>query len=277
MKTFDDDHLWAAYDAAVAAADPEKVKAAANDILLRHLPFFVQYAQQSAFRQWNREVREDYLAELMAVAASKISTYSRTMEHARGRAQFVTYVKPYLKLVRYKVEGSRGPIRLGHETVRLASDARRFIAEEEAYGRGVPSNKRVAEYLRERCGKPVSPERVPRLLSLPRPVGLTVPSTDGGEMPLSEAETAVKYGVLEPTDPAEIVAEQSERDWVAGRVRDAVAALGLEPLEEAVLSGRLMAETPRSVEKIAVEFGVTEMEVKDVEADLTAKLRQLLA
>lgn len=276
MKTFPDESLWLRYDAAVESADPERIAEASDAILRRHLPFFVQYAQQTAFRQWNREAREDYLAELLAVAASKISTYSRTMEHARGRAQFVTYVKPYLKLVRYKVEGSRGPIRLGHETVRLASDARRFIAEEEASGRGVPSNERVAEYLRERCGKPVSAERVPRLLSLPRPVGLTVQSDDGSEMPLSEAETAVKYEVLEPTDPAEIVAEQSERDWVAGRVRDAVSALGLDPIEEAVLTGRLMAETPRSVEKIAVEFGVTEMEVKDVEAGLTVRLRQLL-
>jgi DNA-directed RNA polymerase sigma subunit (sigma70/sigma32) len=277
VTTFPDDHLWAAYDAAVAAGDAVKIAVAADDIIRRHLPFFVQYAGQTAFRQWNAATRDDYLAELLAVAVSKLPTYSRTMEHERGRAQFVTYVKPYLKMVRYKVEGSRGPVRLGHETVRLASDARRFIATEMAAGRPVPSNEQVADYLRERCGKPVSPERVPRLLSLPRPVGMTVPDGDGGEMTLSEAETATQYEVAEPTDPADIVADLDERLRTVERVRDAIWELGLDLVEEAVLLERLMAETPRSVESIAIEHGITEMEVKDVEADLRVRLRQLLS
>lgn len=277
MTTFPDERLWVAYDKAVAAGDAEKITYAADAIIRKHLPFFVQYAHQTAFRQWNTATREDYLAELLAVAVSKLPTYSRTMEHERGRAQFVTYVKPYLKMVRYKVEGSRGPVRLGHETVRLASDARRFIATEMAAGRPVPSNEQVAEYLRERCGKPVSPERVPRLLSLPRPVGMTVPDGDGGEMTLSEAETATQYEVTEPTDPADIVADLDERLKTVARVRDAVWELGLDLVEEAVLLDRLMAETPRSVESIAVEHGITEMEVKEVEADLAVRLRQLLS
>lgn len=277
MKTFADDALWVRYDAAVDAGDAAAVSAAADAIIRRHLPFFVQYAQQTAFRQWNTETREDYLAELLAVALSKVSTYSRKMEHERGQAQFVTYVKPYLKMVRYKVEGSRGPIRLGHETVRLAADARRFIATEMAAGRPVPSNETIAEYLRERCGKPVSPDRVPRILSLPRPVGMTVADGEGGEMPLTEAEDAIQYEVVEPTDPAEIVADLDERQRTVASVRAAVEALDLDALEQAVLMGRLMAEERRSVEAIAVGFGVTEMEVEEVEADLTVRLRRLLA
>ena len=277
MSTFPDESLWLFYDAAVASGDAAKVAQATDAIMRRHLPFFAQYAHQTAFRQWNRETREDYLAELLAVAVSKIPTYSRKTLHDGRAAQFVTYVKPYLKMVRYKVEGSRGPVRLGHETVRLAADARRFIASEQAAGRPVPSNETVAEYLRERCGKPVSPERVPRLLSLPRPVGMVVADGDGGEMPLSEAEDAVQYGVTEPTDPADIVADLDERLREVERVRDAVWELGADLLEEAVLVGRLMAEQPRSVESIAVELNVTEMEVKEVEADLRDRLRQLLS
>jgi DNA-directed RNA polymerase specialized sigma subunit len=277
MTTFPDEQLWVAYDAAVKSGSRAAVLDASDAIIRRHLPFFVQYAHQTAFRQWNRETRQDYLAELLAVAAGKISTYSRTMEHDRGRAQFVTYVKPYLKLVRYKIEGSRGPIRVGHETVRLASDARRFIATEQAAGRPDPTDEQVAEYLRERCGKPVSAERVPRLLSLPRAVGMVVSDGDGGEVPLSEAEEAVQYAVPEPTDPAEIVAELDERMREVARVRDALAALDLDPLETAVVAGRLMAETPRSIEAIAAEWGVTEMEVKQIDALVSVKLRRLLS
>ena len=280
MTTFPDEHLWVAYDEAVAAADTERMSAAADAILRRHLPFFVQYASQTAFGQWNRETRQDYLAELLAVAASKVPTYSRKLEHRHGQAQFVTYVKPYLKLVRYKVEGSRGPVRLGHETVRLAGDARRFISMELAAGREYPSNEQTAEYLRERCGKPVSPERVPRLLALPYASSMTGTFSEGAqerEQVLPEVEAAVRYAALEPDDPAEIVAEQAEREWVSDRVRDAIWELGPDLVEEAVLFGRLMSETPRSVESIAVEHGITEMEVKEIEADLAVRLRQMLS
>lgn len=282
MKNFDDDHLWEEYDEAVAEQNTAKMLAASDAILRRHLPFFVQYASQTSFPQWNGATREDYLAELLAVAASKVPTYSRTMEHARGRAQFVTYVKPYLKLVRYKVEGSRGPIRLGHETVRLAGDARRFIAMEMAAGRAYPSNEQVAKYLSERCGKAVSSARVPRLLSLPYATGILGLDRgyEGGtnnEEVLPEVEEAVQYQVAEPTDPAEIVSDQMEREWVADRVRNAIKALGLDALQTAVLEGRLMREDVTPIEDLAVSFGVTELEVKEVETVLCAILRQMLS
>lgn len=279
MKAFPDDHLWEAYDRAVASKDAEKISAAANDIMREHMPFFAYYANQTAFRHWSFSTREDYFAELLAVAVSRIPTYSRKMEHERGRAQFVTYVKPYLKPVRYKVEGNQTPVRLGHEMIRMASEARNFISAEEKAGRGVPSYEKVAEHVCRKSGRAVSVARVVRLLSLPKNVSLHVVSDSGtsDEMLYSEAEEAAQDAGVVVTDPADIVADKLEKEETVSRVREAVEVLGLDALEKAVLSFRLMAETPAAVEDLAVEFGVTEMEVKEVEADLTARLRKLLA
>ena len=277
MAKADDAHLWDAYRAAVEAGDDLRADAAASDILRWHTPFFVAYARDNAFRQWDAETRKDYLAELMGIAAAKLPLYDRDAVHAEGRrASFVTFVKPYLKMVRYKIEGSRRPVKVGHETVRLSAAVSRFQTDCAAASLPDPTDEEIAAHLTDLFGKKVTATRVPRLKELPIARPFEMPSDDGDYVdPKTEAAMMPD---LRPQDPADIVAEQDERDQTVAKVRAALSQLGeISGLEQAVIFRRLMAQDPAEIEDIAIDFDVTEMEVADVEAVLLRKLRNLLA
>jgi DNA-directed RNA polymerase sigma subunit (sigma70/sigma32) len=274
MTDAGDSELWDAYEAATAAGDQDALRLAAEDIIARHMPFFVQYAQQTAFRQWDSGTRDDYLAEILAVAYARISTYNRNGRYREGRtAKFVTYVKPYLKPLRYSVEGNTRPMRICHATVRMSAAVSRYIAAEHALGNPTPTYEEIAEHIQKLFGKSISPARVHRLLQLPRGVPFTQPSDDGDEYVNPQVSERADAAV---DDPAEIVTEQLHREWKVKQVRDVLSKLTLTGLEQAILVGRLSAEQPASLMELAVKFGVTEMEVEETERALVLLLSQLL-
>jgi hypothetical protein len=278
MSKADDGHLWKAYETAVASGDLAAVSAAGSDIVRHHMPFFIGYVNETAFRQWPYHVRRDYLADVLVVVAEKIPTYDRRARFSGGRtASFVTYVKPYLQLIRYRIEGGRTPMRLGHETMRFAMEARYFVAARLGAGFPHPSAEEVADALTLRFGKRISPDRVARLLSIPQAVDLFGYDPAAGEtFVLDEVEDRVTETEV-VTDPAEIVADADEREWLARRVREALDSLDLDALDWAVVELRLMAEERRTIEALAVDFGVTELEVIERERVLRRSLAQLLS
>lgn len=277
MTKHEDGHLWKQYREAVEEGNGVKANIIASDIIRLHTLFFASYARDTAFRDWDVETRKDYLAELLAIAAAKLPLYDRDAVHAEGRrASFITFVKPYLKMVRYKMEGSRRPMKIGHETVRLSAAIARFESTRAAAGLPAPTNVEVSEHLTDLFGKRVTPTRVPRLRKLPSSQTFEMPSDDGDYVdPKTEAAMPVD---LRPADPADIVTDQDERDRARAAVNAALEELGeVTELEQAIIFRRLMAETPADVEELALDFNVTEMEVVDVEFMLVKKLRNLLA
>lgn len=278
MTKHEDGHLWKQYREAVEEGDDAKANIIASDIIRLHTPFFASYARDTAFRNWDDETRKDYLAELLAIAAAKLPLYDRDAVHAEGRrASFITFVKPYLKMVRYKMEGSRRPMKIGHETVRLSAAASRFVAHHLALGKPHPTAHEIAEHLTDMFGKRVTAGRVPKLLSLPHATPFESIDAGGTSYVAPEIQAAMPVD-LRPADPADIVADQDERDRARAAVNAALGELGdVTELEQAIIFRRLMAETPAEVEELALDFNVTEMEVVDVEFMLVKKLRNLLA
>lgn len=276
MNRADDAHLWLAYDKAVESNDMTGAKQAADAIIRQHLPFFVKYAQETAFRQWDAPTREDYLAELLLVASERVSTYDRKLRHSGGRtASFVTYVKPYLKLARYRIEGSRSPMRIGHETVRLSAAASRFVSAELAAGRNEPSDDEIAQHLTERFGKRITSARVPKLRQLPQQIGLMLTDDSGEEY--FRPEVGYMRPELEDDDPAEIVVREDEQYRAVSAVTDALAALEPTPAEMVVVRYRLMAEQPWPTDDVAAHIGVSVSEVRQMEARIRQALAQLLS
>jgi len=82
---------------------------------------------------------------------------------------------------------------------------------------------------------------------------------------------------LRPTDPADIVADADEKRQISDSVRAVLESMNLTDLEAAIVTDRLMAEEPATIEDVAVLFGITEMEVIDVEHQISTKLRETLA
>lgn len=277
MSKAEDKGLWEAYARAVASGDANAVSEAGSDILAWHKPFFVQYAAKSAFRQWDTETRRDYLAEIMAIAAVKLPLYNRDAVHASGRtASFITFVKPYLRMARYKVEGSRRPVRVGHETVRLSAAATQYVSKRQSAGAPQPDAKEIAEHLTDLFGKRVTAERVPKLLALPYSTQFETVDSEGQSYIPTEVQAAMPVNTR-PADPADIVADEDEKRQVSGKVHAALDAMNLTDLESAIVTDRLMSDEPDTVEAIAIRFGITEMEVVDVEQLISTKLRQTLA
>lgn len=277
MSKTDDGALWEAYARAVQSEDKDAVSNAGSAILAWHQPFFVQYAGKTAFSQWDVETRRDYLAELMAIAAAKMPLYNRDEVHASGRtASFVTFVKPYLRMARYKMEGSRRPVRVGHETVRLSAAAARFVSHELALGKPQPTAHEIAEHLTNMFGKRVTAERVPKLLSLPHATPFETVDAGGTSYVAPETQAGMPVD-LRPKDPADIVADADEQRHVSEKVRAVLDAMDLTDLETAIIVDRLMSDDPETVEAIALRFGITDMEVVDVEQGVSKKLRETLA
>lgn len=277
MSKADDKALWEFYDRAVESGDKDAISAAGSDILAWHKPFFVQYAAKSAFRQWDTETRRDYLAELMAIAAAKLPLYNRDAVHDFGRtASFITFVKPYLRMARYKVEGSRRPVRVGHETVRLSAAATQYVSKQKSAGAPDPDAKEISEHLTDLFGKRVTAERVPKLLALPYSSQFEQVDGEGHSYTPADVQAAMPLN-LRPADPADIVSDEDEKRHVSSKVRETLDAMHLTDLEASIVTDRLMSDDPDTIQSIAMRFGITEMEVVDVEQVISTKLRETLA
>jgi hypothetical protein len=262
-------HLWEAYDAAVAAGDADAAAELAGQIVWLHRGFFVTYANQTRMPQWNSAAVEDYLTELLMVALDKVGTYRRDMIHSSGNtAKFVTYVKPYLRLVRYRLEGDRLPVRVGHETIRLSFAARLYQSQNWD-----ADHDDIAAHLSAKFGKRIGAGRIARLLSLPAADDERRFSADDDDT-RPGVERSLLAGVI--NDPAELVADHLEQVATVARVREALGQLELGEVGKAVLVERLMSEEPVRVSDIAVRLGVTDMEVVETEQVLRAQLRDLL-
>jgi hypothetical protein len=267
---FDDRQLWDAHAAAVTAGDTDGARALAGQIVGLHLGFFTDYARETGFPQWDTDMRDEYLHELLCVALEKVATYDQARPGNEGRknAAFITYVKPYLRLVRYRLAGRDEPMRVGHETMRMRFAAQRFISGHLSVHGVHPSNEQIAADLSKTFGKTVGTRRVENLLA-------PLKAVSGDEL---VGDDTARWSGMEDTgvDVAEQVIDAMTRAADVGRVRSALGTLGLSELEMMIVTERLMSEEPIHPSFIAVRFGLDDGDVVEAEASLRARLRDLL-
>lgn len=267
MSDFDDNHLWDDYAAAVASGDEAETRRLAGDIVQFHLGFFTSYAKETAFPLWDEDTRTEYLHELVAVALEKVTTYDPGYDGVGGRKPaFVTYVKPYLRLVRYRLAGHDNPNRVGHETMRMRIVTQHIYNDFIGLDGVEPSHEDIASELSRRFGKPVTAARVRGLLAPPA----TVRGDEStGEIPGSVWDTLA--GDV-PTPEEQVVETLAQRERVS-LVREALDTLTLDDMGKAIVEDRLMAESPVSLVSLAERFGYSASAVSAMEKEIAAALR----
>lgn len=265
----DDGALWVAYD---TSTDDDQRRDLAKRIVEMHLPFLRWYVEKTAFPYWPAHVREEYLAELVIVALSRVPTYNRLrLGHGGKVAKFVTFLKPYLQGVRWDISAREAPIRVGRETRRMRADAQRFIREESQAGKE-PSWEEIAEAVSRAHGKQVSADRIRRIVNPP-----SVVSGDETVGDNQDARWDVETVPAESAEDAFIARE--ELDGLTESVRNAIADLATTPLERVIVMQRLMAEpgSKWSHREVSEKCSVSMAEAARVERDLAAKLRDRLS
>lgn len=264
-----DAHLWVAY--ATASSDAAR-KALATQIISCHLGFIRQYATATAFPQWNSDLRDEYMHELVAEAMRRIPAYDRRRMNSEGRtASYLTYMKPYLLEVRWRLAGREAPIPVGKETVRMRAFGQRFIAEALRDGRPHPSWQEVAIAIGEAHGKTVSPDRAEILC---KPAAVIRPDAIAGDTDSPAAWAALP--VL--TESAEDVAVRSEmQQRITAAVSEAVQAHATTPLRQALVDRRLSAVRPVALKTLAAELAVPLATLKAEETALMEELRVALS
>jgi DNA-directed RNA polymerase specialized sigma subunit len=264
----DDGALWVAYD---TATDEEQKRDLARRIVELHLPFLRWYVEKTAFPYWPAHVREEYLAELVIVALTRVPSYNRLrLGHGGKVAKFVTFLKPYLQGVRWDISAREAPLRVGRETRRMRADAQRFMWEESQAGRE-PTWEAIAEAVSLAHGKPVSVERIQRIVNPPTVVS--------GDEPVGEnKDQRWDIEAMASESAEDVVVAEESMELLTDAVRSAVADLATTPLERVLVMQRLMAGSGRrwSLREVSEKCGVTPAEVSRVERELTAKLRDRL-
>lgn len=265
----DDGALWVAYE---TAGDDVTRAELAKRIVETHLPFLRYYAAQHAFPYWPEHVRDEYLAELVIVAMQRVPLYNRLRLGEAGRtAKFVTFLKPYLQGVRWDISAREAPLRVGRENRRMRADAQRFMREREQVGEEA-SWEEVADAVSAAHGKPVSVERIRRIVEQPMVVSGDARLDDDGQS-LWDVESPVSTSAED-----EFVARDAMETLTAD-VREAVALVAVTPLERRIVFGRLMASTSEraSHREIADRCGVPVSHVVRAERDLVERLRGALS
>lgn len=255
----DDTALWATY--AAAATDLARASAA-GAIVEFHLPFLRWYADLHAQRAWGPETRADYLAEIVAVAFELVPRF----DPERGAA-FVTFVKPHLRPVRWKVAGALEAVAVGVETARLTAEIGRLVAD------GERDPEAIAAVVSKLHGKPIGPARVRRIIAQ----GTTV----RGDAPMGEpgAEGSDRWALLAAGGPS---AEDQALDAIEGSISGEVSlrldAMPWTDLERAIITERLMAPATDlpAVDRHALELGVSVAELRATERRVRARLRSEL-
>ena len=282
-----DTHLWERYDAAAAAGDEKGKRAAGAAIVENHKGFFLKYANETAFPQWDRDTRTEYFHELLCLALEKVEIYDRERLSTNGRtSSFINFVKPALKSVRWKVATEQDLIKHGVETRRLKADLERWNAAQLSERGVYPTTTEMAEFLTELHGKrqkPIREGQVRRLLDQPKVTWADAPNSaeddgDGWELLASvNAET-----------PEEEFIAANEEATRTNAVYEALAAVGLTDLEKCLVAERLMQASRRVVDGIEVSpgpttlsalaqrFGMRPEAVRKAEQDLVIRLRGLI-
>lgn len=289
MNAFNDSDLWDRYDTARNAADAELCAEIAGEIVEFHLGFLRRYAADTCFPYWSADVRAEYLQELVVAALEKVATYDRAHAGHGGRvAAFVTYLKPSLAPVRWKVSAAQVLIRSGVETRRLKADLERFVAERQLMGLEYPTLDQMAEHLSRLHGKKAKPIRsgqVRRLLDQPAYVWADAPA--GGD---DEDAAGDQWGTFGSSagSPEDEVLAAIEEDRRTAAVRDALAEVNLSDLDKAIVAERLMAAPRRIVDgelvgfgpttltDLGLRFGLSPERVKRAETELIGRLRDLI-
>ena len=221
----------------------------------------------TAFPQWDQSLRAEYMQELIIEALRRIPAYDRRRMNADGQtASFLTYVKPYLLEVRWRLAGRESPIPVGKETIRMRAFGQRFISDQVKTGGAVPSWHEVAEAIGKAHGKSVSPERAEALC---QPVAVIRPDKETND---SSGPQWSELRVTAPSPEDELLDmwEQAETD---AAVRDALSRHATTDLQRMIVERRLTAESPASLKQLAADAGISIAKVKAEETALRDALR----
>lgn len=258
-----DRHLWDAYDQATSDTDRRLI---AGQIVEAHMGFLIEYANRHRQYYWDSTQRAEYVQELVMVALERVPGYDRS----RGAA-FISYVRPFLQPVKWKMLGACSTIQVGYETARLTIEVNRMVAE------GENDPDRLAAHLSRLHGKKIGVGRVRKLLARPRVLSGDKEEADNSY--LATRETVPMWetftvGSVRPVEDEVIAAVDGTADAdVAGRL----AALDLTGLEHAIVVGRLMAVRADrvTVRDLADAHGTTDADVRATERQLVERLRGL--
>lgn len=201
--------------------------------------------------------------------AGRLDRRVRTQRVLRMRN--VDTVKPYLQGVRWDISAREALLRVGRENRRMRADAQRFMREREPAGEEV-SWEEVADAVSAAHGKPVSVERIRRIVEQPMVVSGDARLDDDG-LSLWEVESPVSTSAED-----EFVARDA-METLTTTVREAIALVAVTPLERRIVFGRLMASTSERVShrEIAERCGVPVSQVVRTEREQGSKLRDGLS
>ena len=279
---FDDCDLWLALAAAKEDCDEVKTAQVRSQIVETHLGFFVSYAHDTAFKSWSESEVQGYLHEIILVVMSLVDRF----DPERG-VKFISFCRPYLRPIAWKVQAMRGTVWNGYETERLRALIRR--RQSEAMGRGeVLSIEDLADQLAVVHGKRITVGRVRRIIESPAVISGDSMVNIGGE----EGPTIFDK-LTDDSDPTERI----EREEKIEAVRTVLASLTLGQLEVAIVTKVLMASPyrehtftengrqirvvmdagPASDRSLAEQFGLTVGEVVERRERLMEMLRHLLS
>lgn len=284
-KVRKDSLIWEAYFEADDSGDEERRRRLSGAILECHKGFFINFCRDSAFPGWTRQTVEDYRASVLETALSLVPTY----DPSTG-ASFITYVKPYLKDIRWRVHISQASMTVGVETARMRAALDELRDQHERDGLAEPTLEEAAAWLSARFAKrrkPVGTAQAQRLMSPPVFDHLDAPVSDGtGDSSGGGTGWDLLEGSVSPEDM--LVADEETSD-VQVAVRSALSDLGdLDDLDRTIIVERMMAAPrqvvgneiiapgPATVHAIGRRLGYTSEQVADREIALRHRLAELL-
>lgn len=255
-RSFDDAHLWDAYQRAREEGDEPAERRALDAIVNFHYGFILTYANKYAFKTWSKSTFDDYVQDLFLVMIERIPGYDPT-----NAATFPTYLRPYLQPVFWKVRGE-GPITVGRETSRIRAAAEQSNAWKENPGN---VTQELVDAVSTKEGKAFTRSRVEGAIRLSvKPIDKFSQNTYLPAIP----------------DIADEIADRSESEWKSTAVRRRLNELDLTDLEwdlVRVLEGPdYKGDRVPTPLDLAIKYGVSEKYVKDVKRLLVALLREAL-